>query len=535
MFIVLEQSSGLMYDLLEYLCPPQTQNHQTRKRRSDRSVETAAERPPKRARLTEKNLKALEKMGRPRKDPNPKSKSSRSDPNLSRSETKSKSSATTGSTSKTVSTTDSRFPRLAFQNGVLDPVHSTLPENLGCLQEHRNRARDTVSPTESEYKKFARWIRRAPNETTIVVATSTLLKLPEGGYDRVYNHVFNDFPKNVGFNNGLSATRPDMIEGLEMTEFYPFPVRQELGGAAVPTQEPVPLTLPHLAGEWKGPGKDMKLAETQAAYDGASMVYARDEACSFLGSPDPAGHAYIQTFTTDGTNLNTFAHYSTESQGQVKYHQYLTSSSCLISSYEDYKMSRRRLRNLQDAAKEASESLRDKLNEKWLANQDQPPASTSVPAETIQQHQPPVSTAPPTETVDVRDGYDYGDEGDGGASCQLLAEAEYCTSFKDLDGYNPPYTQQPLRSDYENGPTDTALGHSPTDGPQVLATDDGYNPDTSHAQNYDPPVTRPYSSENVLLPLESGVDDSNTCGQRRTRQSRGLTDDSTVRKRRKRR
>jgi hypothetical protein len=66
-------------------------------------------------------------------------------------------------------------------------------------------------------------------------------------------------------------------------------------------------------------------ARTQAAYDGACMVYGRNEARSFLESPDPAGHAYVQTFTTDGTTLNTFAHYSSESQDQVKYHQYPTS------------------------------------------------------------------------------------------------------------------------------------------------------------------------------------------------------------------
>ena len=49
--------------MLEYPCQPQPYNHQTRKRRSVRSVETGAERSPKRTRLTEKNLKAFEKIG----------------------------------------------------------------------------------------------------------------------------------------------------------------------------------------------------------------------------------------------------------------------------------------------------------------------------------------------------------------------------------------------------------------------------------------------------------------------------------------
>ena len=152
-------------------------------------------------------------------------------------------------------------------------------------------------------------------------------------------------------------------------------------------------------------------AQTQAAYDSASKVYDRNEACSFLGSPDPTGHAYVQTFTTDGITLNPFLHYSSECNGQVEYHQFPTSSSFLTSTYEDFKRSRQRLRNQQDDAKEHSENLRDKLNEKWLADQHQPPAST--------------------------------------------------------------------------------------DGPRVLTTDDGHNPDALHTQNYDPPVTSTYSSENV--------------------------------------
>jgi hypothetical protein len=123
----------------------------------------------------------------------------------------------------------------------------------------------------------------------------------------------------------------------------------------------------------------MILAQTQAAYDGACMVYGRNEARSFLESPDSAGHAFVSTFTTDGTALNTFAHYSSESQGQTKYHQYPTSSSFLISSYEDFKTSRRQLRNLQDDAKVTSEKLRDELNEKLSANRRSPVAPSVQP------------------------------------------------------------------------------------------------------------------------------------------------------------
>ncbi|TAQ91129.1 hypothetical protein B7494_g575 [Chlorociboria aeruginascens] len=364
----------------EYLGLPQTNNHQTRKRRPESSNQAVAENPPKRARLTKENLKAFEKMGKRLRN-DPKSKSSRSEPSLSRSQALSRSVPTTTSTNKTLPTTDSNFPRLAFDNGILDPDHSVPPTNLSFHQDQLDRARDTASPSESEYKAFCHRIRRAPNEMTMVIETSRLLKEHDEGYSRVYNQAFNDFPKDVGFNNGLSAAQPDMIEGFEMTKFNPFPVRQELGGAAVLTSERDPLTLPHLAGEWKGAGKNMILAETQAAYNGAHMVYSRNEARLFLNKPDPSGYAYVRTFIIDGTILNTYAHYSSEIEDQVKYYQYPTSSSLLISSYKDFKKSRRRLRNLQDDAKETSEKLKDELNEKWLADH-QPPVASSVPADT---------------------------------------------------------------------------------------------------------------------------------------------------------
>src|ERR1700722_9270838 len=122
----------------------------------------------------------------------------------------------------------------------------------------------------------------------------------------------------------------------------------KLGAAAVPTLGTNAITLPHLAREWTGPGKDMILAQTQAAYYGAYMVYSRNIASSFLESPNPDSHVYVYTFTTDGTLLNTYAYYSSQSPSQVKYHQYPTSTSLLRSSYEDFKTARRRLRNVQD-------------------------------------------------------------------------------------------------------------------------------------------------------------------------------------------
>ena len=113
----------------------------------------------------------------------------------------------------------------------------------------------------------------------------------------------------------------------------------------------------------------MKLAQTQAGFDGACLVYGRTKARSYLGTPDPPGHAFVSTFTTDGTSLNIFAHYVSEHFGQVKYHQFPVSSAFLIASYDDFTKSRRLLRNLQDFAHQNAERLRDNLQRKWIENQ----------------------------------------------------------------------------------------------------------------------------------------------------------------------
>ncbi|TVY90852.1 hypothetical protein LAWI1_G005641, partial [Lachnellula willkommii] len=520
----------------EYISPPQKQNHQTRKRGPDTSIETGAERPLKRARLTQRNLKAFENMGGQRRKSAGKKSTGRSSstttttdedlgPQLHQPKSRTSNSETKSTRSKqSISTTDPGFQDAAFDNGILNPENSKPHTNLKKSKVQINRTRDTVSPSESEYEKFAHKIRTAPNEQTVLLQTSSLLKeygTDDSRYSKVYNQAFIAFPKNVSFNTGLSAAQPDMVEGLEMPEFDPFPVRQQLGGAAVPTSGTNAITLPHLAGEWKGPGKDMILAQTQAAYDGACMVYGRNEALSFLNSPDQAGHAFVSTFTTDGTTLNTFAHYSSESQGQVKYHQYPTSGSFLISSHEDFKTSRRRLRNLQDDAKEASEKLRDELNEKWSAN-----------------HRSPVSPNVPVDASDFTDSnsYDYDDEED--PTNQLLAE--YWTSFPTNDQYDS--SVQVPAADNVNAPPSASFQENNQDGSfvrsvhappyasspandeddpflQVSTANNGY---TSPNGLTFPLITPPQSSEDSSLPLESSedIDQSNGRGHRRTRRTR---------------
>ncbi|KAH8754155.1 hypothetical protein F5883DRAFT_688640 [Diaporthe sp. PMI_573] len=293
-----------------------------------------------RARLTRKNLAIFDKMGK-RKSSDPTDGS--------------------GSTG-TMSTTLPGFAIQAYRNGIRGPTNSKPPTNLEEIQERHRQSRASPSPPEPEYKRYVSKVQRAKNEATLVVKTSghILKEYDDEGYSQVFNQSFTAFPDNVGFNDGLPVPRPDYIEGLGMEKYNPFPVDRHVDGAVLYKYDPFSLTLPHLAGEYKGRNGNMEIARLQSAYDGAALVYARNQALSYMGKSDPPGHAEITTFTTDGTNLNFYAHYATPSaddENALEYHQYLYATAEVKFTHQGHKDGRKGLRNAQDHAKEQSTDI----------------------------------------------------------------------------------------------------------------------------------------------------------------------------------
>ncbi|CAK7226218.1 hypothetical protein SCUCBS95973_006125 [Sporothrix curviconia] len=131
---------------------------------------------------------------------------------------------------RTTSTTTSGFIVKARKNGILIPTYSKPPMNLDDLRKQQAKSRGTASPPESAYENYVNQVDRAGNEATLVaVASNKLLKeYTDKGYNSTYDRAFTNLPKNIGFNNGLSAPQPDFIEGLELEEYYPFPVDEPL-------------------------------------------------------------------------------------------------------------------------------------------------------------------------------------------------------------------------------------------------------------------------------------------------------------------
>lgn len=306
------------------------------------------------ARLTRKNLALFNKMG------NSKKTSTHRDSDDT-------------NTTKSLSTPAPGFDVRAYENGIFDPRDSKPPKNLEDIRKKLAQRRATASPSESVYEEYVDKIGEAPNEATVVVQSSRKLlkEHPGKSYKQVFNQAFTGYPKDVGFNNGLSTPQPDFVEGLGMQEYRPFPVDKHISGAVLYKDDRHSVTLPHIAGEWKGPGGSMLEATLQSAYDGAALVHARNQAHEYSGKSDPAGHAKVTTFTTDGRNLNLFAHYAAETgDGTLEYHQYPIKSLNLVDSHEGYKEGRKQLRNAQDLAREESYALRDELKDYWRQPRD---------------------------------------------------------------------------------------------------------------------------------------------------------------------
>ncbi|KAH6623871.1 hypothetical protein F5144DRAFT_595967 [Chaetomium tenue] len=241
------------------------------------------------------------------------------------------------SSTKTLRTLASGFAVRARQNGILDDLGSKPPANYKAIQKRLARRRATDSPSESSYKDYAR------------------SKYTGKGYIRAFNQAFTGFPTDVRFSNGLSTPQPDFIENIECEEYRSFPITTYIPGAVLYEDKLYSVTLPHIAGEWKGPGGSIETTRLKAAYTGAALIFARNQALDVIKKPDLTGHAKVITFTTDGLGLNFFAHYAAETEGgALGYRQYRIRLDGL-----------RYLRNVQDFAREESYALKDKIKEYW--------------------------------------------------------------------------------------------------------------------------------------------------------------------------
>lgn len=256
----------------------------------------------------------------------------------------------------------SDFAFISYKNGIPPPAYSRPPTNLCELIDWVERIRGSYGIAAPEYNRYA---RSKPQKHID----------DENNYREAFFQPFTRFPKDVRFNNGLSPPEPGVIAGLRKEAFEPFPLERVIGAVLYEDtwdededddDDISSIVLPHIAGEIGDPKDSMERATLQCAYDGATLVYARNKALEFIGKPDPLGQAVIVTYAYLGGFMQLFAHYAAPGDdGKLVYHQYpigscdMSGSTCPNGS--------RGIRNLEDYAWEQSQFLRDQLVDYWEA------------------------------------------------------------------------------------------------------------------------------------------------------------------------
>ncbi|KAM3066353.1 hypothetical protein ACMFMG_003138 [Clarireedia jacksonii] len=443
----------------EYPCPPQTHNDQTRKRRS---VETGAERPPQRARLTKKNLKAFEKVGQDRKK-------------------------STGQSSSTTTTTDKDFGTKLQKNGVVyTSFDARAPDDIAKTRELLDRSRDSEPPDRSDYQEYLVLTEDYENELGVEISAYPLLakrtaKRGISGYFQRPNHTWSAVDNHI--TTGLSDTQPDLVESYRKTD-YPPTVVEALSGDLAPSS--YNDAMPAYAVEFKSTNGDMKEAKLQCAYDGALMTEGAHGVHTYIGRPDDDFYGRTQALTVafNGETLNFYAHhavkvpvsstatYKASGSGvdgsaeaanvtatTVEYHQYLVDCDNPRVSFEHFQTAYRHTRNAQDIGYTLATERKDAL---WAyTNRDNAKNPPHVPT----------------------------------SAQQLPSESSASVSLYTSDGVPIPAQQQ----------TDTAV-------PVSSGSLDGYNYDA-----YGNPITPPQSSKDISAPLEQQLSIPTVIEHKKTR------------------
>ncbi len=179
---------------------------------------------------------------------------------------------------KTIPSIDPQFSKMARENGILSMIDSREPSNLVDIYAILKTGCDSPTPEQTEFAVFRSDVEVSGNGVSVGVALLSILKRCDLPYKPALNQPFTKFPPKVGFNDGLSVAEPDLVEGYCAPAFKPYVFQRPLGDSAVPPQCEYPIAMSLLTGEFKKLEGDFRCGQRQAAYDAASLVYAKNQA-----------------------------------------------------------------------------------------------------------------------------------------------------------------------------------------------------------------------------------------------------------------
>ncbi|KAH8598462.1 hypothetical protein B0O99DRAFT_591745 [Bisporella sp. PMI_857] len=355
--------------------PPQTHNPQTRKRRPDRSIEAGAERPPKRARLTEENLKAFEMGGRQRKSAGKKSAE--------------QSSSTTTTTDKVLNRLGLKIipsllprdflplfehkdfgPQLQRNNVIFDNIDARAPDDINEVRELFNQPRESEPPDQLAYKRYLVTTQGYKNEATIQHSAYPLLA------------------KRASAKRGIS--------GYTQSANYAC--------ALAPTS--YDIAMPAFAAEYKGYDSSMVEAQLQCAYDGALMTEGARAVHTYMDNSDDDFYGKTQAVTIayNDDTVKFYGHHAVRipassqpavvatvdssvdaTSDPLEYHQYVLTSDASRNSFENFQSAYKHIRNAQDIGYKWATERKDAL---WAyTNRD----NTQIPPDVARSARKPLN------------------------------------------------------------------------------------------------------------------------------------------------
>lgn len=345
--------------MLEYPYLPQTNNYQTRKRRS---VDAGAERPSKRACLTEKNLGAFEKMGGRQR----------------------KSAGKSTGQSSTTTTTDKDFGTKLQQNNIVyTTFDARAADDAAEIRELLDQPRASEPPDQLAYNRYLVLTEDYENELSVEISAYPLLskRMAErevSGYFQRPNHPWSAVDNHL--TTGLSDAQPDIVESYRKTDYPPIVV-EALSGDLAPSS--YNEAGPAYAVEFKSSNGDMKEAKLQCAYDGALMTEGARAVHKYLDKSDDDFYGKTQALTVafNGETLKFYGHHalqipsSSQPAGGVdsgaeitigavdtaQYPQYLLAGDNPRDSFEDFQSAYKHTRNAEDIGYKWATERKDAL------------------------------------------------------------------------------------------------------------------------------------------------------------------------------
>ncbi|RDL33132.1 uncharacterized protein BP5553_08571 [Venustampulla echinocandica] len=321
--------------------PQQSRSHLTLKRKSNGSVEP--ERPLKRAPLTKKNLKALERMaGRRKKVPT---------------------AEITEQSTSLITTANKDFSLQLGDNNIVvfDGLNGHDPDDMAEVGELLSQRRDSNPPSKLAFQQYLTIIRQNNNEVTI--QHNALNLLAKRSVERELSNYMQRLNYSwVEVNNHLtvklSSARPDIAESYRKSD-YPLEAREALSCSIGPTA--CDISMPAYTVECKSTEGNMQTAENQCAYNGALMAEGARDVHRYLGKSSDNFYGKTQALTVafNGDALKIYGHHivqtptpsqpaGTGDMATLKYHQHLYAHLNPRASFKSFQEAYKHLRNSQD-------------------------------------------------------------------------------------------------------------------------------------------------------------------------------------------